>query len=252
MSLLPVEPIQRPGTYVSSVISSEKLKQLYTLMARSRAYKLKVNKARTAKRGQIFSDACEVAAIVNLQSEDLVMTLPGQKIALVSRKESLAGPRDQDASATLCIAVENGSKDRLAIAAGLALAHRIQRTNKIVIAFAAPGDIARASDAVRLAQEQKLAIIYIEQTDASVRKSNPTVHQLPTLPVDDSDAVAAYRVAYESIDKARRGAGPTLIQCVRHQSVSTRHRARDERADPIVYMEHYLRQRNLWSDDLRF
>jgi len=78
-----------------------------------------------------------------------------------------------------------------------------------------------------------------------------TLHQLPTIPVDDSDAVAVYRVVYESIDKARRGAGPTLIQCMRHESLSTRGHHKDERADPLVYMEQYLRKRNLWSDDLR-
>ena len=238
---LSVAPIQIPDSHVSSLISPEKLKQLYNLMIQLRGHKLKLNKARTAGQGDIFSGACEVASIIDLQGGDVVMTLPGQKIALVSR----------NASADTCTVVENGSKDRLAIAAGLALGHRIQRTNKIVIVFAAPGDIAHASDSVRLAQEQELAIIYLEQTDATVRKSKPTVHQLPTLPVDDSDAVAAYRVTYESIDKARRGAGPTLIQCMRHQSVSTKRRTNDERADPIVYMEHYLRKRNLWNDELR-
>ena len=237
---LSVAPIQVSDSHVSSLISAEKLRQLYTLMVRLRAHKLKLKKARTAGQGEIFGAACEVAAIIDLQVGDVVMTLPGQKIVLVSR----------NASVDPCTVLENCSKDRLAIAAGLALAYRIQRTNKIVIAFAAPGEIAHASDSVRLAQEQKLAIVYFEQTDATIRKSKPTVHHLPTLPVDDSDAVAAYRVAYESIDKARRGVGPTLIQCIRHQSVSTRRRAKDERANPIVYMEHYLRKRNLWSDEL--
>jgi TPP-dependent pyruvate/acetoin dehydrogenase alpha subunit len=69
--------------------------------------------------------------------------------------------------------------------------------------------------------------------------------------VDKNDAVAVYRVVYEAIDKARRGAGATLIRCVQ-QTISAKGRGEDERVDPIAYMEHYLRKRNLWTDDLRF
>ena len=35
--------------------------------------------------------------------------------------------------------------------------------------------------------------------------------ELPTITVDGHDVVAAYRVAHESIDRARRDRGPTLI-----------------------------------------
>jgi len=62
--------------------------------------------------------------------------------------------------------------------------------------------------------------------------------------------VAVYRVAYEAIAKARRGAGPTLIRCIRLRSLPASIRFMDLRGDPIAYLEHYLRKQNLWSEDL--
>jgi TPP-dependent pyruvate/acetoin dehydrogenase alpha subunit len=65
------------------------------------------------------------------------------------------------------------------------------------------------------------------------------------IPVDAGDAVAVYRVAHESIEKARRGAGPSLIECVG---------SRDEKnggalrrlENAIQRIEDYLRKKDLW------
>jgi len=210
---------------------------------------LRALKAGGSKRTPLFSEACEVAALVDLQPGDMIATLSGQRVGLFAHGASSSVP--QESRAASYSVLDDGGSNRLAIATGVAFVNRTQRMNNVVVAFAKFGDIARAIDSVQFAQERKLAIIYFEQTTADTRKSKPTLHHLPTIPVDDSDAVAVYRVAYESIEKARRGAGPTLIQCIWHQSLSARSRAKDERADPVVYMEQYLRKRNLWSDELR-
>ena len=245
MSVSPASTIQKSDSLVSSVISSEKLKRLYTGMIQLRAV------ARTNRRTPLFSEACEVAAVVDLQPRDMIATLPGQRVGLLKTRTSNAAPQDPEGTSAACSVLDDSGSDRLAIATGVAFANRTQGMNNVVVAFTKSGDIARATDSVRFAQDGNLAIVYFEATSADTRKSKPTPHHLPTIPVDDRDAVAIYRVAYESIEKARRGAGPTLIQCLRHRSLSTRNRAKDERADPVVYMEQYLRKRNLWSDDLR-
>ena len=59
----------------------------------------------------------------------------------------------------------------------------------------------------------------------------------PILTVDGSDAVAVYRVASEAIDHARKGDGPTLIECLRPRS-----------ANPLLNMEKYLIRKGLWSE----
>ncbi len=56
-----------------------------------------------------------------------------------------------------------------------------------------------------------------------------TGHALPVIHVDGNDVVAVYRVASESITHARKGHGPTLIDC--RLSLP---------ADPIQNMQNYL------------
>ena len=55
----------------------------------------------------------------------------------------------------------------------------------------------------------------------------------PGIIVDGQDVVAVWRVAQESIHRARNGAGPTLIDC-----------RMDSKRDPLAHMEHYMRKRN--------
>jgi pyruvate dehydrogenase E1 component alpha subunit len=81
--------------------------------------------------------------------------------------------------------------------------------------------------------------------------------------VDSSDTVAIYRVSFEAIRRAREGHGPTLILCIpcRHDAEKTaaaqpRHSTDSRRSsnlrwkphDPVLFMENYLRQKGLWSD----
>ena len=250
--LLPVTSLQAPDTHHRSVISAERLKQLYKLMVRLRGCAPRQRDLRGKRRALDFGEACEAAAVIDLRPQDAVATFPDQRVALLTSSRSLINQKNQAGGTAEWTALQEGSRDRLAIAAGVAWAHRIKHTSSLVVAFAASEDIARSRESVRFAQRQSLPIIYLEKTPGNVRKSKPTSHNLPTIPVDASDAVAVYRAAYEAMDKARRGAGPTLIQCIGHQSLSARSRFVDQRADPIAYMEHYLRKQNLWSDDLRF
>jgi TPP-dependent pyruvate/acetoin dehydrogenase alpha subunit len=64
----------------------------------------------------------------------------------------------------------------------------------------------------------------------------------PAIAVDGNDVVAVYRVATESIAHARRGNGPTLIECMVERSKSH---------DPIRKMEAYLMRRGLFSKGMK-
>lgn len=61
---------------------------------------------------------------------------------------------------------------------------------------------------------------------ASIKR---TGHALPVIHVDGNDVVAVYRVASESITHARKGHGPTFIDC--RLSIA---------ADPLTTMRNYL------------
>ncbi len=92
--------------------------------------------------------------------------------------------------------------------------------------------------ALSLAVQNNLPILFVllNQPEASAIPGGEEVlplkrkgHPLPVINVDGNDAVAMYRVACESIAHARKGHGPTLIDC--RLSLP---------ADPIENMRKYL------------
>ena len=188
--------------------------------------------------------------MIELRSGDAVAIVSGQPVGLLARRPRAASGTDEPARAGAWSLLEEGGRDRLAMAAGAAFAHRIRQSSNVVIAFAESSEIRRASDSVRFSERERLPVIYFEKAAVSVTRSKPTAHSLATIPVDDSDAVAVYRVVYEAIAKARRGAGPTLIQCIRLRSLPASIRFMDQRGDAIAYLEHYLRKQNLWTEEL--
>jgi TPP-dependent pyruvate/acetoin dehydrogenase alpha subunit len=244
LTLPPVTSVQKPDSHASSVISGEKLKQLYKLMLRLRRANHKAGRRNSKHR---FAEACEAATVIDLRLGDTVATLPGQHLDHAIESRAANDRTDNKPTPAAWNALELTGRDRLAIAAGIAFVHR--RTASVVIAFAAANEIARAKDSVLFAQKQNLPIIYLEKAKNSVRVLKPTLHDLPTIPVDDSDVVAAYRVVFEATEKARRGVGPTLIQCIGHHKRSNG-TLTNQHPDSMAYMELYLRKQNLWSEDL--
>ncbi len=68
--------------------------------------------------------------------------------------------------------------------------------------------------------------------------------------VDGDDAVAVYRVATEAIAHARRGSGPTLIDCKPWVVAGEKSRKRGAH-DPIVRMEEYLTRKGLFDKKMK-
>ena len=65
------------------------------------------------------------------------------------------------------------------------------------------------------------------------------------IPVDGADVVAVYRVATESISHARRGNGPTLIDCLPYCIEG------EPKDDPLRKMEVYLSHKGLFDPKLK-
>jgi TPP-dependent pyruvate/acetoin dehydrogenase alpha subunit len=135
---------------------------------------------------------------------------------------------------------------RFAIATGYAMAR--QGTQHIVLAFSGPGVL--SLDALRpslsYAALHKLGILFVIETAAnadlsSARHTDPL--GLYGIPVDGNDVVAIYRVAQEAIHRARRGVGPTLIDCKPWPL--------DGAADPLLRLEETLERRGLHTEKLK-
>jgi len=153
------------------------------------------------------------------------------------------------------------------IATGIALARATRSSasevQSVVLAIAGTGGSALDfwPETLRFAALRKLPIVYVAETGFTGVDQGPLLAKasavdlsgkrmdcgLPRIVVDGSDAVAVYRVCYEAIEHARKGYGPTLVECRNNAG----HDAGRKQSvpDPIAAMEHYLRQKGLWDDE---
>lgn len=214
------------STQHQPLISDEKLRQLYMEMLRVRQHGKSRSSSRAGKQSWKFSEAPLVGTTMDLRAED----------SLISSSDLPSNTIAQRA------VLEAGSV--VGLATGAALLHRVQANGNIAMAFVYAKDIARNHQFLRVAHVQLLPIIYV-QVERALPKITRRRTEIISIPVDKADVVAIYRVASEAIDKARRGAGPTLIQCVPF-SLKRNPSANRHSQDPIRYMEYYLRKKNLW------
>ncbi len=160
---------------------------------------------------------------------------------------------------------------QLHIACGVALACMIAKNHAVAVAFCEDGaeSLEGWRDTLAFAGRHDLPILFVHQSGAgreqenvsSLRHNQGGGHNtqawgVPAITVDGNDAVAVYRVASESIARARLGRGPTLIECgVYHlHSPSGNHLEdgrRPEAYDPIPAMEIYLTRKGLYSEKLK-
>ncbi len=144
---------------------------------------------------------------------------------------------------------------RLEVATSAALANKIEKNGKIVVVFSSgkSGSLNSWNEALARACAQRLPILFVAQGDSPAGPASLNAQsgigeaglkaqagRLPEIAVDGNDVVAVYRVATEAIAHARRGNGPTLIECQAECS---------EAHDPIRKMEAYLAQKGLLRDE---
>jgi TPP-dependent pyruvate/acetoin dehydrogenase alpha subunit len=123
----------------------------------------------------------------------------------------------------------------LATATCDALRHKLEKKGNIAVVFAGEGEPDRMSETFAAAAGQLLPVFYVMQSSASLAEVRGT---LPVIRVDGSDAVALYRVAHESIMRAREGGGATIMECV----------ADDDARDPLAMLERYLAGKELFRN----
>lgn len=116
----------------------------------------------------------------------------------------------------------------LSVATGVALAAKLRRTGQVVVAFVGEGSTSRGDfhTAINLSAVQDLPIVFVCEnnlyalsTHISEQMKNPNVadraagYGIPGEIVDGQDCVKVMEAAERAIDRARRGGGPSLIEC---------------------------------------
>jgi pyruvate dehydrogenase E1 component alpha subunit len=235
--------------FENPLLPHRRLKELHALMLRCQT--LDRRKAGPAR------EALLAAAAIQLQPGDLLF---GEGID--TTVEELAPPPKPNASSTGKSAGEPAADlrlpkaSRLTLYAAAALGLRISGSDGVVIALATAGSSeAGWAAALEYAHHARLPLLLVcaDATGGRAGSGTSTLGwqsvsklakklRLPVLSVDGDDAVAVYRVAQESVLRARVGDGPAVIWGVLSPKGSKLSRS----MQPIARMESYLAARGLF------
>lgn len=268
-------------TNSNPLISNEKFRKLYTTMLQCRMLQERVQQL--AKQGRLPAvpdilpgrEAAAVGIGIDLLQEDTLVPTSRDCITsfvkgvplkvLFAQIFAKASSPDKGHSAPgACgyaplnvIAPDSDITSQLNIATGIALANKMKKNGKIVVAYSGIGATALSfwHQAMNFAALHDLAIIFVVENNLqSDQNITAKAHSygFAGIPVDSNDVVAVHRVAQESLPRTRQGGGPTLIECRPYslQEESTTKRTRntpDE--DPVGNMETYLTRKGLFTKE---
>ncbi len=238
-----------------SLISNDKLIQIYLMMLKCRMIH---ERARSGgKQGgftqKLHSVAGQEAALVGVAIDllpgDSVSSYPFNFLPLFIKGLSL---RRLFERLSVPIASTSTIAAQLELATAAAKANKTNQNNQIaVVVCTIKSTSSRAwEEALKSAGLHALPMIFVSlgtETGALSAQGKPDRGSLktkasnfPTITVDGSDAVAVCRVASESIAHARKGDGPTLIECICSKA-----------DDPLLKMEQYLMRTGLFSEKFK-
>jgi pyruvate dehydrogenase E1 component alpha subunit len=236
----------------SSLITDEKLKQLYSTMVKCRVLeeRIRILKKQARFKGNYYAavgqEATEVGCTIDLRDEDTVAPSHRDFIANYIKGVPLnamlsqiymrsTSPDKGRSSPAHCgyaplniITPASTIAAQLNIGTGVALANKMKQNDNVVVAFSGEGSTSLGfwHEALNFAGVQQLPIVFVCQNNLWAESVNVKLqtrvedistkaqgYGFPGITVDGNDVVAVYRVAQEAIQRARSGGGPTLIEC---------------------------------------
>lgn len=246
-----------------SLISDEKFQLLYTTLLKRQ---LLEQRLRFHLPGSDLRsvEAASIAVVIDLSPKD-TLVLPSSQILtshikgvplnqIVGYLHSRTSECDFHHSGARVTALISSLDKQLGSATGAALSSKIAKENSIAAVILDAESchsadlLSRYQEAFEIASAHSLPVIYILYTEVGIAVSRPLQSrlQLPIMTVDSNDIVAAYRVAQESMTRARQGGGPTLIESRPYRQVG--HADDHLQDDAVVNMEKYLTGKNLFSE----
>lgn len=256
-----------------SLIKQVRLWEMYAAMLKCRMTAEAVSATRASTYLETIGwEAAIAAVVVDLHAEDgLSLTAESALAALVKGvklEALLTGPKNSagQKSAMLhglgvgVLPQEGSNAARLHTACGVAMAHKMRRSGRVVVAFMESAEDAVASNREALAfcgrHELPMILVDLHATEkraSLVQEGDERLarlaHGVPTIAVDGSDVVAVYRVASEALSRARLDRGATLIECLgpKHEAMKP-WRNDGQPHDPIEAMEAYLSAKGLFRE----
>ena len=176
-------------------------------------------------------------------------TMEGLFAELLGRSSGTCGGRagsmnivDLEHGVIGCFAIVGGS---LSAASGAALGIQLQQRNDVAVAFFGDGTVNQAyfHESLNFASVRRLPVVYVcennqygEFTQWTSVTAGGSIAQragaygMPSSSVDGNDVFAVREAAFEAVERARRGDGPTLLVCETY-----RHRGHSRHDDPRRY-----------------
>ncbi|MBI4377104.1 MAG: pyruvate dehydrogenase (acetyl-transferring) E1 component subunit alpha [Elusimicrobia bacterium] len=160
--------------------------------------------------------------------------------------------------------------------AGLAWAAKLQGQPRVAMAYLGDGTSSKGDlhEALTFAGQFKLPAIYViennhwaismpreRQSAAKTLAEKAWSYGIFGLQVDGNDPLALHEAARQAIERARRGEGPTVLECetyrLGHHTTADdagRYRPASEaeawkRKDPVARLRRYLSSRGLWDEE---
>jgi TPP-dependent pyruvate/acetoin dehydrogenase alpha subunit len=276
------------------LISREKLVQLYSAMVKSRLIAERTTElAQQGKLPQDWeigagSEATLAGVTADLRPED-TLSAPGNRllwslvdgISLEGILGSVPAPLNGNGGSASGIngnlsALRNGSSSHapgwtsidFSAAVQAAKAYKAAKEGRIALVYCRDSSTADVSGRqLEFVSRHNLPMIILCHFDLWDRQeSSPLMREsrigsvealafgVPRIAVDARDVLAVYRVASESIARARQGRGPTLIECVDHglpaDSGNVDHN-QTAATDPVHTMASYLGKKRILTASLK-
>jgi TPP-dependent pyruvate/acetoin dehydrogenase alpha subunit len=268
---------EKPDSTFMAVLNTDKLKELYFTMMKCRMLAERIRGTSKQKSPRVVTglEATLVGAGAHLLPQDcialehsgfLASLIKGSPLRLILAR--IREAKVNGVGKPVPPSREVGAAMKLSMATGLALAHEMKGKGAVTVLLCTqdPGTLAFEVDAMALAATHKLPIVCLVESgfDISPQSEGPPAPAAaagadstyyPTIAVDGCDVVAVFRVAQEAIRRAREGHGPAVIECLGCRAnglargAGSLKPAQKTGQDPLLFMEHYLRRRDLWSDD---
>lgn len=246
------KPVEQAASDVNTpVLDAAKLRALYAALLECRLLGEQLNKL--AHQGKILrtpaapagQEAAIVGTAMHLLPEDFIA--PSPSLFLASRVRGCTPDLIFKLLSGNHASPEMPASLQLQAAASAALSFKMQPQQAVVLALADDAGTLPGfwHEAVSFAGAHLLPIVFVICTSPHqpALREEALTFGLPGITVDGYDVVAVFRVAQESIRRARQGHGPTLIECKMLPPESNRGGS----GDPVAFMEAYLAKRKLWT-----
>lgn len=163
----------------------------------------------------------------------------------------------------------------LNVGCGAALSAKMQKTNQVCVCFFGDGasETGAFHEAMNLASTWKLPVIFVNENNlyaVSCRATNgmaiefiaqrALAYNMPSATIDGNDVLAVYEAGKVAVDRARKGEGPTLLECLTYrwhahsEGEKDYFRPKEEieewitKKDPIAGFKTYLLENNFVTE----